>query len=143
MFEDPRIQKGAEVLMEFIAGVVQLKRCINDTADRLDVLVEKAKAGESMVEHQGEPTMRGLDGYYAEFIIQASEGEHGKLVRQLRQDVNDIFERLYNCGGDPEIIVQLYKEVAELKPKFQLIEKQFEDMYSEIKNKKKQIVESN
>lgn len=124
-----------EVKLAIVYTVSKLKTSTDALCMRLQYLVEQAR----MAKFKPSP----LNNFAANFIIKASEGEHGKMIRDAQHKLNDMFEKLKDCGGDSATVLSVADELEELNPILAKIDESFEELYQTMSNKKREYVEMN
>lgn len=124
-----------EAKLALVYTVSKLKTSTEAMCIRLQYLVEQAR----LAKFKPSP----LNKFAANFIIEASEGEHGKLLRSARQKLNDMFDKLRDCGGDDDVVQSIADEMEELSPILARIDESFEELYQTMSAKKREYAEMN
>jgi len=124
-----------EVKLAIVYTVSKLKTSTDALHMRLQYLVEQARTAKF------KPSP--LNNFAANFIIEASEGEHGKMIRDAQHKLNNMFEKLKDCGGDSATVLSVADELEELNPILAKIDESFEELYQTMSNKKREYVEMN
>ena len=124
-----------EAKLALVYTVSKLKTSTEAMCIRLQYLVEQAR----LAKFKPSP----LNNFAANFIIEASDGEHGKLIRSARHKLGDMFDRLRDCGGDTDIVRGIADELKELDPILARIDESFEALYQTMSAKKRDYAEMN
>ena len=124
-----------EAKLAVVVTISKLKTSTEAMCIRLQYLVEQAR----LAKFKPSP----LNNFAANFIIEASAGEHGKLLRAARHKLGDMFDRLKDCGGATDIVRGIVDELEELNPTLARIDESFEELYQTMSAKKRDYAEMN
>jgi UTP:GlnB (protein PII) uridylyltransferase len=124
-----------EKKLVFVVLVSNLKASLDEMFTDLSGLVEYV--------NKADFSRQPMNDMTAKYIREIYAGEHGQLLRALRTQVHSIYDRLRDCGGNTDTVLDIIDEVAKLMPNVTRLDAQLSEMHDEINNRSKTVIEMN